>query len=45
MSVLLDDENSVGSPSYKYIPLGGGLAFIEIMNVFFRTMGHQIINI
>lgn len=45
MSVFLDDENSVGSPSYKYITLGGGLAFIEIMNVFFRTMGHQAINI
>ena len=36
---FFDDENSVGSPSYKYITLGGGLAFTEIMNVFFRTMG------
>lgn len=38
------DENSVGSPSYKYITLGGELAFTEIMNVFFRTMGYQTIN-
>lgn len=35
-------ENSFGSPSYSYVTLREGLAFIEVMNVFFRTRRYQI---
>lgn len=43
MSVLLDSENCVGSPSYKCITIRGRLAFIKIMNVFFITMKYKTI--
>lgn len=37
MSVLFDNENSVGSLSYKYVTLGREHTFIKII-VFFRAI-------
>lgn len=38
MSVLFDNENSVGSVSYKYVTLGREPTFIKIVNVIFRAI-------